>query len=197
MLSGVFDYKRFSKTPITSQSSNTVSNTVNINVDGPQGPPGVINFDISNGFVQGDRGPQGDQGPQGNIKLFAGGAIDISFVPYIAYPGYTTEIINNETNNVTTIESNNDVTVGTSAQPFGAGYFNTGRFGFLETSGNTVIPRRAGTIDIVSKCTALKTKRIHLMKSFCHTTDSHTISWQNLSPIFWISPPRKYFQTWI
>ena len=51
MLNGVFDYKRFSKTPVTNQpTSNTITSTTNVNVVGPQGPLGAIDFNNSDGF---------------------------------------------------------------------------------------------------------------------------------------------------
>ena len=43
MLNGVFDYKRFRKIPISNQS--TTITTTNIDVVGPQGPSGEIDFD--------------------------------------------------------------------------------------------------------------------------------------------------------
>jgi hypothetical protein len=62
-----------------------------------------------------------------------------------------TEVITDTNTGVTTIVSNNDITIGTREEPFGAGYFDSGRFGFIEMSGNAMIPIRNGVYDLGTK----------------------------------------------
>ena len=126
MLNGVFDYKRFSKTP-NQPSPNAVTVTNSIDVNGPQGPPGDIDFEDTNGFQVGANGPIGPIGLAGPTEIFTGQSIEQSLRPF---------------------DANENITIGTPTSRFNAGYFDRGRFGLLDVSGNAMIPRQDGTINL-------------------------------------------------
>ena len=176
MLNGVFDYKRFSKTPITNQpSSNTITSTTNVNVVGPPGPPGTINFEISGNFQQGAQGPQGDQGLDGTIKQFSGEPIDISLSPYITLAPFNSVIDTNIDTNSTQFISTNEISIGTSTTPFNSGYFNEGRFGLIDVSGNAMVPRRNGIFDIGAidnRFGNIYAKELHIISNTMHVLDA-------------------------
>ena len=176
MLNGVFDYKRFSKTPITNQPTSTaITSTTNVDTTGPSGPPGVIDFDASYGFQQGAQGHQGERGLDGPIQQFSGEPIDISLSPNLEFPDINTEIITDTNAEITTIITTNEITIGTQAAPFNSGYFNTGRFGLIDVSGNAMIPRSNGIFDIGmanNKFGNIYTKELHIISNTMQVLDS-------------------------
>jgi len=176
MLNGVFDYKRFSKTPVTNQpTSNTITSTTNVNVVGPQGPLGAIDFDNSGGFQQGAQGPQGARGLDGPIKQFSGEPINISLSPHITLAPFNSVIDTNVDTESTQFISTNEISIGTSTAPFNAGYFNTGRFGIVDVSGNAMIPRRNGIFDIGAidnRFGNIYAKELHIISNTMHVLDT-------------------------
>jgi len=152
MLNGVFDYKRFSKTP-NQPSPNAVIVTNSIDVNGPQGPPGEVDFEDASGFQIGATGHTGPTGLAGPTEIFTGQAILQSLRPFVA---------------------NENITFGTQTTGFDAGYFDRGRFGLLDVSGNTMIPRRDGTInlgDIDAKFGNIYTKELSIISNTMHVLD--------------------------
>ena len=106
-------------------SGQCISDTLLSSATGPTGPTGLRGQDAQIGELKqgntGPRGPQGILGPTGGI----GGTVYNTIIP-----GTT------------------GLNVGTLANPFQAGYFQSGRFGILEISNNAIIPTANNLYDL-------------------------------------------------
>ena len=138
MLNGVFDYKRFRKTPLPDTPPP-------IYVRGPKGPTGPEGTPYRPQDVYtGPTGTTGITGPQGPTGTFDGRPFYESLQANIP---------------------NNTYSFGSNTNQFTSVAINSGRFGSLDLSTNGVFPTVNGTIDLgsdTSKFNNIFTKKAHI-----------------------------------
>jgi hypothetical protein len=117
---GYLDRLRSKTYAISSGSACLISEGQTGNA-GPTGPAGTI-LGLDKGST-GDTGYTGNTGPTGGF----GGLVYNDIIP-----------------------STSNLNIGSELNPFAEGYFNGGRFGFLEVSGSSIIPTQDKTYDLGS-----------------------------------------------
>ncbi len=135
-------------------SGQCINDTVTSTATGPTGATGLRGQDAQIGVLkQGNTGPQGPRGPLGPTGGI-GGTVFASIIP-----GTT------------------GLTLGSQANPFQSGFFQGGRFGILEVSGNAILPIANNTYDLGStgqKFNNIYTHKLYIDNQTLIVTDPAT-----------------------